>query len=94
MSGTGTTLAYLVAAVLFIYGIRMLRRPGTARQGNVVAAIGMAIAVLVTLFEASLGELALIAAAVAGGAVVGAVSAQRVQMTAMPQMVAAFNGVG
>ena len=92
--GAGTTLAYLLAAVLFIFGIRMLRRPATARAGNIVAALGMAIAVGVTLPEASLGELGLIAAGVAVGSVVGAVSAQRVQMTAMPQMVAAFNGVG
>jgi NAD(P) transhydrogenase subunit beta len=90
----GTTLAYLAAAVLFIFGIRLLRRPQTARTGNIVAAVGMGIAVLVTLFEVSLGDLWAIALAAGVGTAVGAVSAQRVQMTAMPQMVGAFNGGG
>jgi len=90
-------LAYLAAAALFIYGIRRLRTPETARSGNTLAAIGMVIALIATIFVAdidnvlSVGE---ISAGVVVGAVIGAVTAQRVQMTAMPQMVAAFNGVG
>jgi NAD(P) transhydrogenase subunit beta len=90
-------VAYLAAAALFIYGIRRLRTPETARSGNTLAAIGMVIALIATVFVAdidnvlSVGE---ISAGVLVGAVVGAVAAQRVQMTAMPQMVAAFNGVG
>jgi H+-translocating NAD(P) transhydrogenase subunit beta len=90
-------LAYLAAAALFIYGIRRLRTPETARSGNTLAAIGMVIALIATIFVAdidnvlSVGE---ISAGVVVGAVIGAVAAQRVQMTAMPQMVAAFNGVG
>ncbi|CAA9457353.1 MAG: NAD(P) transhydrogenase subunit beta [uncultured Rubrobacteraceae bacterium] len=90
-------IAYLVAAALFIYGIRRLRTPETARSGNTLAAIGMVIALVATIFVAdidnvlSAGE---ISVGVVVGSVIGAVAAQRVQMTAMPQMVAAFNGVG
>jgi H+-translocating NAD(P) transhydrogenase subunit beta len=92
-----TFIAYLVAAALFIYGIRRLRTPETARSGNTLAALGMVIALIATVFVAdidnvlSVGE---ISVGVLIGAVIGAVAAQRVQMTAMPQMVAAFNGVG
>jgi len=89
-----TFLAYLAAAALFIVGIRRLRRPETARSGNTVAAVGMTVALIATLFYIEFQGLILIAIATALGAVVGAVSAQRVQMTAMPQMVAAYNGVG
>jgi H+-translocating NAD(P) transhydrogenase subunit beta len=88
------SLAYLLAAVLFIFGIRRLRSPKTARSGNLIAAVGMAVAFVVTMLDASLVEWAGIGAAVIGGSVVGAVTAQRVPMTGMPQFVAAFNGVG
>ena len=92
-----TFLAYLVAAALFITGIRRLRRPETARSGNTIAAVGMVIALLATIFVADIDETlgaVEIGAGVLVGSVIGAVAAQRVQMTAMPQMVAAFNGVG
>jgi NAD(P) transhydrogenase subunit beta len=89
-----TFLAYLAAAALFIVGIRRLRRPETARSGNTLAAFGMAIALLATLFVIEFRSLLLIGVAALLGAVVGAISAQRVKMTAMPQMVAAYNGVG
>jgi H+-translocating NAD(P) transhydrogenase subunit beta len=90
-------LAYLAAAALFIYGIRRLRTPETARSGNTLAAIGMVIALVATIFVADIDKVlsaAQIGAGVLVGSVLGAVAAQRVQMTAMPQMVAAFNGVG
>jgi NAD(P) transhydrogenase subunit beta len=90
-------LAYLAAAALFIYGIRRLRTPETARSGNTLAAIGMVIALIATIFVADLdGVLSVgqISIGVLVGSVIGAVAAQRVHMTAMPQMVAAFNGVG
>ena len=90
-------LAYLAAAALFIYGIRRLRTPETARSGNTLAAIGMIIALIATIFVADIDKVlsaAEIGAGVLVGSVLGAVAAQRVQMTAMPQMVAAFNGVG
>jgi H+-translocating NAD(P) transhydrogenase subunit beta len=89
-----TFLAYLAAASLFIVGIRRLRRPETARSGNTLAALGMSIALVATLFVIEFRGLLLIGLAAALGAGVGAISAQRVKMTAMPQMVAAYNGVG
>ncbi len=89
-----TFLAYLAAAALFIVGIRRLRRPETARSGNTLAAVGMAIALVATLFVIEFQSLLEIGAAVLIGSVLGAVSAQRVQMTAMPQVVAAYNGLG
>ncbi|MCA1849055.1 MAG: NAD(P)(+) transhydrogenase (Re/Si-specific) subunit beta, partial [Actinobacteria bacterium] len=84
-----TFLAYLAAAALFIVGIRRLRRPETARSGNTLAAFGMAIALVATLFVIDFRGLLLIGIAALLGAVIGAFSAQRVKMTAMPQMVAA-----
>jgi H+-translocating NAD(P) transhydrogenase subunit beta len=90
-------LAYLAAAALFIYGIRRLRTPETARSGNTLAAVGMAIALIATIFVADIDRVSSagqIGVGVLIGSVLGAVAAQRVQMTAMPQMVAAFNGVG
>ena len=92
--GAATGIAYLVAALLFIAGIRRLRSPDTARSGNTISALGMLIAVIATLLSAEIVNFWEIMIAIAIGAVIGGVSAQRVQMTAMPQMVAAFNGVG
>jgi NAD(P) transhydrogenase subunit beta len=90
-------IAYLAAAALFIYGIRRLRTPETARSGNTLAAVGMVIALVATIFVADIDNVlsvGQISVGVVVGSVIGAVAAQRVQMTAMPQMVAAFNGVG
>jgi NAD(P) transhydrogenase subunit beta len=86
-------LLYLLAAVAFIIGLRRLGSPRTARSGNAVAAVGMLLAVVVTLVDSEVSWVVLGAGA-AVGAVVGAVLALRVQMTAMPQLVAAFNGFG
>ncbi len=85
---------YLVASVLFILGIRGLSHPRTARRGNLLAAIGMGIAVVATLLDEQIDNFGLIAVGIAIGTVIGAVSARAVKMTAMPQMVALFNGVG
>ena len=78
---------------MFITGLRMLRGPRTAVRGNQVAAVGMAIAVGATLLTPGVGDWGLIVVGVAIGAV-GVPSARSVKMTAMPQMVALFNGVG
>lgn len=94
LTSTLITLAYLVAAVLFILGIRRLRSPATARSGNATAAIGMFIALAATLLNQHIVSFWEIAIGSVIGAVIGAVAAQRVKMTAMPQMVAIFNGVG
>jgi NAD(P) transhydrogenase subunit beta len=85
---------YIVAFVLFIVGMRMLTKASTARKGNMVAAVGMAIAFVATLLLPSVGDYGLIALGVVIGTIVGIPSARQVKMTAMPQMVALFNGVG
>lgn len=85
---------YLVAFVLFIVGLRLLRRPRTAVVGNQVAAVGMLIAVIATLLTSGVGNWWLIALGIAIGVAIGVPAARAVRMTAMPQMVALFNGVG
>jgi proton-translocating NAD(P)+ transhydrogenase subunit beta len=80
--------------VLFILGIRGLSHPRTARRGNELAAIGMLIAVVATLLDRRIDNYGLIVVGIAIGAIIGAISARAVKMTAMPQMVALFNGVG
>ncbi len=85
---------YIVAFSLFILGLHMLRGPRTAVRGNLVAAVGMAIAVIATLLHDRIGDWPLIAVGVAVGTAVGVPAARNVKMTAMPQMVALFNGVG
>jgi H+-translocating NAD(P) transhydrogenase subunit beta len=94
VSQNAVNLAYALAAILLIVGIKRLSHPSTARSGNWVAAVGMAIAVVVTLFSPEIESYALIAAGIAVGSVIGVASARLVRMTAMPQMVALFNGVG
>jgi H+-translocating NAD(P) transhydrogenase subunit beta len=87
-------IAYIVAFSLFIYGIRQGTHPTTAKRGNLIAAGGMAIAVAATLAQDVIGNWGLIALGIAVGTTVGVVASRRVQMTAMPQMVALYNGVG
>ncbi|MHB1469437.1 MAG: NAD(P)(+) transhydrogenase (Re/Si-specific) subunit beta [Solirubrobacteraceae bacterium] len=85
---------YIIAFVLMIQGIRGLAGPKTAVRGNRLAAVGMAFAVVATLLRQGEGNWALIALGIVLGAVVGVPAARQVKMTAMPQMVALFNGVG
>jgi NAD(P) transhydrogenase subunit beta len=85
---------YIVAFSLFIQGLRGLSGPTTAVRGNRIAAVGMAIAVVATLLIPAEGNWGLIALGIALGVVVGVPAARQVKMTAMPQMVALFNGVG
>ncbi|NOZ55823.1 MAG: NAD(P)(+) transhydrogenase (Re/Si-specific) subunit beta, partial [Calditrichaeota bacterium] len=91
---TVTNLAYLVAASLFILGLKLLSSPRTARRGNILAMFGMLIAIVVTLFDRQILDFTFIIAGIVVGGAIGAVAAKRVQMTAMPQMVAIFNGFG
>jgi proton-translocating NAD(P)+ transhydrogenase subunit beta len=88
------TLLYIVAFSMFIIGLHMLRGPRTAVRGNQVAAVGMAIAVFATLLNQVVGDWVLIVIGVAIGTAIGIPAARNVHMTAMPQMVALFNGVG
>jgi NAD(P) transhydrogenase subunit beta len=85
---------YIVAFGCFIYGLRLLNHPSTARRGNMIAAVGMAFAVVGTLLWDFVGDYGLIALGMAVGTAVGVPAARSVKMTAMPQMVALFNGVG
>jgi len=85
---------YIIAFALFIQGLRGLSGPTTAVRGNRIAAVGMAIAIVATLLNRSEGNWGLILAGIAIGTAVGVPAARNVKMTAMPQMVALFNGVG
>jgi len=85
---------YIVAAILFILGIKFLGSPRTARKGNTLSALAMLIAVGVTLISEEIIEFEWIILGVAIGSVIGIILARTVQMTAMPQMVAIFNGFG
>jgi NAD(P) transhydrogenase subunit beta len=87
-------VAYLIAAVCFIVGLKLLSSPATARRGNQIAALGMTIAVVATLFMPGLHNIWLILVGLAIGAVAAVYPARSVKMTAMPQMVAIFNGMG
>ena len=90
----GINLAYLVAAALFIYGLKMMSHPRTARSGNVLSAVGMLIAIVVTLGSREIVSYWTILAGLIVGSAVGAFLAIRVQMTSMPQMVGMLNGFG
>ncbi len=91
---TGIQLSYLVASCLFIIGLKELGSPATARRGNSVAAIGMLIAIVATLLDQSVLNYEMVLIGIAIGSLIGAVMAQRVEMTAMPQMVGLLNGLG
>ena len=92
--GSAATALYIVAFSLFIIGVKRGTHPTTAKQGNLVAAVGMAVAVVTTLLLDGIGNWGLIAAGLGIGATIGVVASIRVQMTEMPQMVALYNGVG
>ena len=87
-------IIYILAAVAIIIGLKRLSSPATARTGNLIAAVGVGIALLVTLFTSDIHDYLWIFIGVPIGAIVGYLGAQRVPMTAMPQMVALFNGMG
>ena len=87
-------LFYLIAATCFIIGLKRLSHPKTARSGNIIAAVGMLIAIVATLVSSDILDLRLIAIGLIIGSTIGALVAARVQMTQMPQMVAIFNGFG
>jgi len=92
--GTWTLLLYLGAAVLFILGLKQLSSPRTARRGNMLAGAGMLIAIIVTLIANDIVNWGTIVAGLVVGGVIGGLLALRVQMTSMPELVAAFNGFG
>lgn len=92
-------ITYVIASVLFIIGLKMLSHPLTARKGNILAAVGMVLAIVATiLFHQKdgkpIGNVGLIVAAIVVGTIIGWLVAKRVKMTAMPQLVSLFNGMG
>ncbi len=93
-SGTVTQAVYIVTIALVIVGIMRLRTPSTARSGNLLAALGMALTLGVTLVFIPLENWLVMTAMLVLGAMVGTFAARTVRMTAMPQMVALFNGMG
>ncbi|MDB9489541.1 NAD(P)(+) transhydrogenase (Re/Si-specific) subunit beta [Dolichospermum circinale CS-534/05] len=91
---TGIQLTYLVAASLFILGLKKLGSPASARNGNLVAAVGMLLAIVATLLDQQVLNYEMILVGLAIGSVIGTVIAYKVQMTEMPQMVGLLNGLG
>ena len=92
-------ITYIIASVLFVIGLKMLSHPLTARRGNILAAFGMSFAIVATILfhkkdGESIGNIPWILAAIAIGTVIGWVIAKKVKMTAMPQLVSFFNGMG
>ncbi len=94
MSRDVTNLLYLITIVTFILALRFLSNPATARRGNQIGAVGMLVAIVVTFAQDEVGSYWEIVVGMVIGGVFGAVAARKVRMTAMPQMVALFNGVG
>jgi len=93
-SEIAVNLIYILAAMLFIFGLKMLGSPETARKGNLTSASGMFLAVVVTLLDQSIIDFSFILIGVCIGSLIGFFAATRVKMTAMPEMVALFNGFG
>jgi NAD(P) transhydrogenase subunit beta len=91
ITANAQALAYLASAILFIFALKGLTHPATARRGNVYGMVGMAIAIAATLMGKEVDSYGFIIAGVAGGAVIGTFVAMRIQMTAMPQLVAALH---
>ena len=86
--------SYLLSAICFIYGLKMLSHPKTARNGNIFASAGMLIAIVATVFLGTNLDLKMIGIAMIIGSIIGAFFAMKVEMTQMPQLVAIFNGFG
>ena len=87
-------LAYILASILFIFGIKMLGKAETARRGNLLSAVGMLIAMVATLLYKEVVDFKLIGIGLVIGSVIGGIWAKKVQMTGMPELVALFNGFG
>jgi len=87
-------IIYIVSAILFIYGLKMLGKADQARKGNMISAIGMFIAIIAALISNNILQWQWIAIGIVAGSIVGALASRMVAMTAMPEMVALFNGFG
>lgn len=87
-------LAYIFSALLFIFGLKLLSSPATARKGNMLSSVGMLVAVAVTLLDKNILSFQWILIGIVIGGIIGALAARLVAMTSMPEMVALFNGFG
>ena len=87
-------LTYLISSIFFIFGIKYLASPKTARKGNLYASIGMLLAIVITLFDQQVLTFEWILVGVIIGSAVGAIMAIKIPMTGMPQMVGMLNGFG
>ena len=87
-------LAYLVASIMFIIGIKKMNKPATARNGNQISAFGMLIAIVATMVQLDVLSLPEVLICIVIGSAIGYYVSQKVQMTQMPEMVALFNGFG
>ncbi len=87
-------LAYIISAICFVLGLKMLSSKDTARKGNMLSSLGMLMAVVITLVSGEIISFRWIAIGIVAGSIIGALSARLVAMTAMPEMVALFNGSG
>ena len=94
MSIQAVNLVYMISAALFIFGLKQLGSPATAVRGNMLSAVAMVIAILVTLFNNEISDYKWIVLGCIIGGGVGAYVAKTVEMTSMPEMVALFNGSG
>jgi NAD(P) transhydrogenase subunit beta len=86
--------AYVVSAALFIFGLKQLGSPATARRGNMLSSLGMLVAVVFALLDQGIVDFKMIAISMVIGSIIGATIARMVEMTSMPEMVALFNGFG
>jgi NAD(P) transhydrogenase subunit beta len=93
-NNTFINLSYILASVLFIFGLKMLSSPDTAQRGNFVSSLGMLLAVAVTLLSKEIVSFQFILIGLIGGGAVGAIAAVRIKMTSMPELVALLNGFG
>ncbi|MBU2883547.1 NAD(P)(+) transhydrogenase (Re/Si-specific) subunit beta [Psychrosphaera sp. B3R10] len=87
-------LVYVVSATLFIFGLKLLSHPSTARKGNMLSAVAMLLAVVVTMLDHQILSFELILACLVIGSAVGVYAARKVEMTSMPELVSLFNGIG
>ncbi len=87
-------ISYVISAILFIVGLKLLSSPATARKGNIISSVAMLVAVLVTLIDQSIIDYRYILVGIIAGSAVGVFAARKVEMTSMPELVALLNGVG
>lgn len=85
---------YVISATLFIFGLKLLSHPETARKGNFLSALAMLIAIVITLLDKNILSFELIIISVLAGSAVGLIAAKKVEMTSMPELVSLFNGIG